>query len=502
MNAHTPLRIAIVLMGALTAGQAYAQSTGKPPAGTTPKGTSASEAAAKPKTTLAEDLGDLAAGARTLKADALKFNYEATLMAGAKAMMAADAMKFNYEATLLAGGDVWQDREKTAEERQKAREAAEKDRDRERENRIYEDALRFRDESKYDRAVERFTDVVALKGAKADAALYWKAYSQDRQGQRAEALASIQALTRDYPGSRYLQQAKVMEAEIRRNAGQPVRPQDQTDEETKLMALNAIMNSSPEQAMPILEKILNGTASPKLKERALFVLAQSNSAQAREVLKGIAKGNSTPELQSRAISYLGTQGGRESRAVLSEVYAATSDVDVKKRILRAFMTGGEKDRLMTAAQSEQNAELRATAVQQLGVMGAHAELSTLYQKESSVEVKKQIIQAMFVGGNVTRMTELARSEQNPDLRRAAIRNLGLMGARSSADALVEIYGSEKDLAVRKSVIQALALSDNAAQLVAIARKEDNPELRKEIISRLSHMNSKVATDYMIELLNK
>ncbi|HXG53967.1 MAG TPA: HEAT repeat domain-containing protein [Vicinamibacterales bacterium] len=393
-----------------------------------------------------------------------------------------------------------QDRERTAEERQKQREASERDRDRDRENRTYEEALRARDESRYERAIERFSGVVAMKGTKADAALYWKAYSQDRQGQRAEALASIQALTREYPTSRYLQQGKVLEGEIRRNAGQPARPQDQTDEETKLMALNAIMNSSPEQAMPILEKILTGTASPKLKERALFVLAQSNSAQARDVLRGIAKGNSTPELQSRAISYLGTHGGRESRAILSEVYSSTSDVDMKKRILRAFMVGGEKDRLLVAAQSEQIAELRATAVQQLGVMGAHSELSSLYQKESAVDVKKQIIQAMFVGGNVTRMTELARAEPNPDLRRAAIRNLGLMGARASADALVEIYGSEKDVTVRKAVIQALALSDNAAQLVAIARKETDPTLKKEIVTRLSHMNSKIAIDYMIELL--
>jgi len=39
--------------------------------------------------------------------------------------------------------------------------------------------------------------------------------------------------------------------------------------------------------------------------------------------------------------------------------------------------------------------------------------------------------------------------------------------------------------------------------VAIARKEEDPALRKEIISRLSHMTgSKVATDYLIEILNK
>ena len=47
------------------------------------------------------------------------------------------------------------------------------------------------------------------------------------------------------------------------------------------------------------------------------------------------------------------------------------------------MVAGEKDRLLTAAQTEQNPELRAAAVQQLGVMGAHDELWTLYQKEST-----------------------------------------------------------------------------------------------------------------------
>ena len=42
-------------------------------------------------------------------------------------------------------------------------------------NRAYDQAREFLDQGKYDRAVERFTDVIAMKGARADAALYWKA---------------------------------------------------------------------------------------------------------------------------------------------------------------------------------------------------------------------------------------------------------------------------------------------------------------------------------------
>ena len=125
----------------------------------------------------------------------------------------------------------------------------------------------------------------------------------------------------------------------------------------------------------------------------------------------------------------------------------------------------------------------------------------MYQKEASVEVKKQILQAMFVGGNASRMIELARNEQNPELRRTAVRNLGLMGGKNTGDALVEIYGRDKDTPVRKAVVQALFIQDNAAALVSLARKEEDPAMKKDIVQKLSNMRSKIATDYMLELLN-
>ena len=100
-----------------------------------------------------------------------------------------------------------------------------------------------------------------------------------------------------------------------------------------------------------------------------------------------------------AINYLGVHGGSESRAVLGEVYASSSDVDVKRRILRAFMVSGEKARLLNAAQTEKDPTLRQTAVEQLGVMGAHDELWQLYQKESSTDVKRSIIRATAARGS-------------------------------------------------------------------------------------------------------
>jgi hypothetical protein len=232
------------------------------------------------------------------------------------------------------------------------------------------------------------------------------------------------------------------------------------------------------------------------------VLAQSNSPRARTVLANLAKGGGNPDLQLKAIQYLGVHGGRENRDLLAQIYDASQDVDIKRRILRSFMVSGDRARLLNAATTEKIPELRAEAVQQLGVMGAHDELWTLYQKENSVDVKKRIIQAMFVGGNVARMSDLALNEQNVELRRAAIRNLGLMRAAKSGETLATLYAREKDAAIKREIINAFFLQGNAEQLVAIARKETDPNMRKELVSRLSQMRSKVALDYLMEILQK
>ncbi len=389
-----------------------------------------------------------------------------------------------------------------AQERGRDREAELRAREREREAQLYSEGWNAAGDSRWDRALSYFNRVIELNGSKLDAALYWKAYAQNRLGQRAEALTTIAELTKNHPASTYRKQASVLEAEVRRDVGQPVRPQDSANDEVKLMALQALQHTAPEEAIPMLEKLLEGTSGPKVKQRALFVLAQSKSPRARDVLRNFAKGGSTPELQSQAIQYLGVHGGPESRALLAEVYGGTTDVDVKRRILRAFMVAGEKDRLLKAAQGEQNPELRSEAVGQLGHMQAHEELWQLYQKESSVDVKRRILRAMQVGGSVDRLIELAKSEQSPELRREVVRTLGLTRATRTGDVLVQIYGSDTNLDVRKAVVNALFLQENATALVALARKEQDITLKKDLVSRLAHMRSKIATDYMIELLGK
>ena len=365
---------------------------------------------------------------------------------------------------------------------------------------LYQEGREAIEEGRFDRAVDRFNQLIELKTNRTDAGLYWKAYSLSKLGQRDAALSALADLQKRFADSRWSRDARSLEMEVRQASGQRITPDSQSDDELRLLALRGIMQSDPEQAYPIIEQMLTGANSPKVKDRALFVLSQSRGAQARDIIANVAKGNANPDLQLKAIQYLGIMNGPENRQLLADVYKSSPDPAVKKRILRSFMTSGDKEHLLAVARTETTPELRGEAVQQLGVMRAGAELNELYQSEASADVKKRIIQAMFIGNQADKLIELAKGERDPELRKTAIRNLGLMRSAGAAETLASIYGSDASPDVRKAVVNALFLQNNARALVDLARAEKNPDMKKEIVSKLSIMKSKEATDYLMELL--
>jgi len=370
------------------------------------------------------------------------------------------------------------------------------------EDRLYAKGESAIDARRWDAAVEAFGEAAAENGARADGALYWKAYALNKLGRREEALTALGRLRQAYANSRWLDDAKALELEVHQASGQKVNPDAEPDEELKLMALNGLMNSDPERALPMLEKFLHGNQSPQLKERALFVLAQSGSPKAHEILAQVARGNGNPDLQMKAIHYLGIMGSKENRQILSDLYTSSNDNNVRRAILHSFMVSGDRDHLLQAAKAEKNPDLRMEAIHQLGISGGQAELWQLYGAEPSVEVKETILHSMFIGGNSDKLIEVARTEKDARLRRAAIHSLGLMGGEHTGPALVSMYSSESDPALRGEIINALFIQGNAKALVDLARKENNPEMKKAIVSKLAVMGSKEGTDYMMELLNK
>jgi hypothetical protein len=70
----------------------------------------------------------------------------------------------------------------------------------------------------------------------------------------------------------------------------------------------------------------------------------------------------------------------------------------------------------------------------------------------------------------------------------------------AGDSLVELYPAEKDPAIRRQIVNSLFTQGNATALVALARKEPDINMKKEMVQKLSMMDSPVARNYMLELL--
>ncbi len=427
------------------------------------------------------------------------------------------------------------------------------------EERLYQAGSQALDDSRWQDSIQLFDQIVELKGERADAALYWKSYALNKSGDPAAALEGLQELRQLFPNSSWKTDAGALEVEIRQRSGQSVSPGDEPNDELKILALQGLLQSAPERALPALEQLAQSKDNRRLREKALFLLAQAGSQpEARKIIEALARDEAEPDTQRGAIRALGVVGDRESRGVLEKIYSSTSKNAVKKEILKSFMISGERSFLLHAAEGESDPELIEAAIQELGALGATAQLKELYAKktdpkirgsilnglfiagdraslkdlafhetdtalrqeaieklglvgdvtdlkalyaqEKDAAVKRAILKALFLAGARTEIHELALQEAAPELRLQAIHFLGLLGA-STAQDLVEIYASpDSGLEVRKAVAQALFVQGNADALVTLARRETDPEMKKILVQKISLLGSPAAKDYLLELL--
>ena len=369
---------------------------------------------------------------------------------------------------------------------------------------LYSDGTRAINDAHWAQAEQIFSNLASQHGARAEAALYWEAYAENKQGNAARALEICAELRHAYSQGNWVKECSALEIEIHGKSDDPMPPQAEQDEELKLLALNSLMQQDEARALPIIQQILNSDKSEKLKDRALFVLAQDQSPQAQALLGQVANGERNPALQRKAIEMLAIARGKQAADTLANIYRQSKNDEVKNAILHTYLIIGTPDPLVEAARHESNPELVRTAVHTLGAMGATSQLLSLYHDSSSPEVKAEVIQGLIPAGQkgAEALGSIAGSEQDPELRRKAIRNLGIAGGMSGAPALVAIYKKNPDVETRKAVAQALFLAGDSHDLVELARAEKDPAAKQSLVQQLSIMHNKEATDYMIEILNK
>lgn len=309
---------------------------------------------------------------------------------------------------------------------------------------LYRAGQKAIDEKKWSQAIDLFERVLSEGGNHEDAALYWIAYAQHKAGRRNDALSRARELIESYPESSWVDDAKALEVEIR--GGRGPAPEQEEDEDLKLLALSGLMDSKPDQAMAHLERYLSGQHSLENKEKALFILAQEEELPAaRKLLLAVAKGSQHAELRLAAIDILGS--------------AAEDDRDLR------------------------------------------GELLAIYRGSPDRAVKIHVLEALGSAGDFESLAALARGESDLALHRVAIHSLGSCDSPQAATALTSLYGG--DAKSKTAVIEALGSLDEAGgakALIGLYKTEKDRELRRSIVQTLADMESEEADEFLQKLL--
>lgn len=262
----------------------------------------------------------------------------------------------------------------------------------------YTTGTRAMNEHRWADAVTSFDRVVETHSRRADAALYWKAYSLNKLGDNGLAVATCNQLRSRYSASQWNQDCGALAINVHTNVSAPMPPVPPgsriapvppvgpfgpyrfdfdnsdlgprgSDADLKILALNSLLNRDPEKAIPALRGILTGDNNSGVKKHAIFVLAQSKTPEAQAILRDVVLGKlGGPDLQRQAIQMSGVFQGKAANPSLLEVYRTTSDPEIKRSVISAFFITQDAPRMVDLARAEKDLEIKRRIVSQLALM--------------------------------------------------------------------------------------------------------------------------------------
>lgn len=360
------------------------------------------------------------------------------------------------------------------------------------------DALKRGD---FNAALTQFRDLETrlrqVEPAAADAAIYWQAYALAQSRRGAEARTAVERLHRDYPASRWGGDADALLRESSpRAADAPKAAADSDADDLAAIAIDGLLSASPERALPLLHKVLDGNYSTKVKKRALFVLSQTGDDGAIETLEKLASGGDA-SLQKEAIQMLGISGEPRAMQALERIHGKTTDPKLRRDLLHAFMVAGEDDTLLRIARTDTDPDQRTEAVHLLGAMGANAELKTLFDATTDKDVRRAVMKAYGISGDIPALTAIASAPGDEDLRIEAIESLGVAGG---GDALISLYPRANTPELREAVLKGLLISGNSKGLLELYKTETDLDTKKRMLRTLSVMGDDTALDAIEDAL--
>lgn len=269
------------------------------------------------------------------------------------------------------------------------------------------------------------------------------------------------------------------------------------DEELALAALEGLLAQPGDRALPILKKVLAGSQTTLVKQRALFVLSQIDSPEARKILAETSR-SPNEDLRREAIRSIGISGDPQSLDSLRQLYD-TGSTDVKRDVLQAWLIAGRKEAVYQTVLNAKSEEEASEAIRILGAMGATDELRKLGDRPNA---PRGLVQAYAISGDLASLRKIADTSPDRATRIDAVRQIGIIQGDAARTALREIYTRTTDAETRDAALQGMLIAGDDQGVLALYRASKSGDEKRTLLRTLSMIDGDVALQAIDQALGE
>jgi hypothetical protein len=269
------------------------------------------------------------------------------------------------------------------------------------------------------------------------------------------------------------------------------------DEALALAAIEGLIAQPSERALPIIKKVMAGSHTTLVKQRALFVLSQIQAPEAQEILLQTTR-SPDARLRAEAIRGIGIGGNRKSLDALKEIYNA-GDSDVKSEVLQAWLIARHKDALYQAALNAKSEDEANEAIHMLSAMGATDELRRLGDRP---DASRGLAQAYAISGDLASLRKIAEGAGDRSLRADAVRKLGIIHTDAARTALRDIYSRSNDEEIKRAALDGMLIGSDEQGVLALYRAAKTVEEKRALLRTLTAMDGDAALEAIDAALEK
>ena len=288
------------------------------------------------------------------------------------------------------------------------------------------------------------------------------------------------------------------------------------EEDDRVAALNALLQMSPDRAVPILRRVLQrrDACSEVLRRKAVFLVAQKVTAETEDILLGAMRNDPDAEVREQAVFWLSQVPTEKAVDALEQILFTSKDSNIREKALFALSQhrsprGGAILRDVARSDSMPS-DVREKAIFWIGQRRS-AENATflrdLYSRLRSEELKEKVlfsVSQMRGEGSEKWLTDIAAdSRESIEMRKKALFWAGQTGM--AATDLVAMYDRLTDPEMKDQTIFVLSQKrDRAAvdKLMSIAKTEKDRELRKKAVFWLSQSRDPRVAEFLESLISQ